>query len=357
MPPLRRALDAREAAGMTGDTEEYSVRSLPGVGPVTGDKLEEAGITTVFELQTRGPEEIKDITGKDREASARLIEAARKVLNDRGKAVGMFASGTEMGKRRAAVERISTGSKALDDMFRGSLPEGMGGIETGALTELYGEYGSGKTQFCLKLAVMAQLPVEKGGLDSDVVFIDCEEIYRYVMDRVEAMAESVGLDPATVNERITVATPNNSDMQVAALTRVEELVRNGVRLVIVDGSMTHFRADYGIKGREGLPPRARAITKFFNRLKRIAALHNAAVVVTNQVTINPEGFGDPVQPFGGSLLAHTSTYRVYFNKVSEKSSKSRVSMRDSPRHDKTDFEVFLTYTGPADAPPAAKKKK
>jgi len=340
---------------VTDDNDEYGVRAVTGIGPVTADRLEEAGIYTAYELQTRGPVEIKDITGMDTDYAARAIANARAMLNDAGKAASMFASGADMRGRANAVERISTGSKNLDDMFRGALPEGNGGVETGAITEVYGEYGSGKTQMALKLAIMAQLPKESGGLDTDVVFMDCEEVYRYVLGRIDRMAESVGLSPADAHARITVVTPNNSDMQIAALNGVEELVRKGVRLVVVDGSMTHFRADYGIKAREGYPPRARAITRFVNRLKRIAATHNAAVLITNQVTSNPDTFGDATRPYGGNILAHTSTYRVYFNKVSEQSSKSRVSMRDSPRHDKKDFEVWLTDTGPSDAPPSKRK--
>lgn len=336
--------------------EEFSVKNVKGVGPVLAQRLEAAGISTMYELQTRGAPEIQQITQADKDYAARIIENARAMLHDAGRVASMFASGTEMVERSEGVERISTGSKNLDDMFRGSLPEGKGGVETGALTEVYGEFGSGKTQFCLKMAVMGQLPKERGGLDTDVIFMDCEEIYRYVTERINAMAKSVGLDAKSVHDRMTVVTPPNSDAQISTLDKIEEMVREGVRLVIVDGSMSHFRADYGIKGREGFPARASAITKFINRLKHIAALHNAAVVISNQVRPNPDAFGDDIQPYGGSILAHTSTYRVYFNKVSSRTSKSRVSMQDSPRHDKRDFEVWLTHTGPADAPPGRGKK-
>uniref|UniRef100_A0A804QPE5 RecA family profile 1 domain-containing protein n=1 Tax=Zea mays TaxID=4577 RepID=A0A804QPE5_MAIZE len=49
-----------------------------------------------------------------------------------------------------------------------------GGIPTGKLTEVVGPSGIGKTQFCLKLALLAALPEYYGGLDGRVVYIDTE---------------------------------------------------------------------------------------------------------------------------------------------------------------------------------------
>jgi len=40
-------------------------------------------------------------------------------------------------------------------------------------------------------------------------------------------------------------------------------------------------------------------------------------------------FGDPTRPIGGNVVAHTSTYRIYF----KKSGKKRIArMVDSPHH-------------------------
>lgn len=341
-PPVR---------GVPVGDDELSVRNIRGVGPVFGDKLVDAGIATAYELQTRGAAEIREITGCDHAYAVRIVEAGREMLRATGAVNSMFATGDEMAQRAASVERMTTGSKNLDEMFRGDLPEGKGGLETGALTEVYGQYGSGKTQFCLRLIALAQLPRERGGLDTGVVFMDCENIYPFVTERVDAMGQAVGLGPGEVRRRLMVATPNNSDQAILALDRVEELMRGGSRVVVVDGAMSHFRSDYGVFGREGYPKRAKPMTAFFNRLKRMAAIHNAVVVISNQVRFRPDGFGDPVEPVGGSILAHTSTYRVYFKKVSESSSKTKVSVRDSPRHSKKDFQVWLSYAGLVDKAP------
>ncbi|KAG6518144.1 hypothetical protein ZIOFF_021546 [Zingiber officinale] len=49
-----------------------------------------------------------------------------------------------------------------------------GGIPFGALTELVGPSGIGKTQFCLKLALLAALPSSYGGLNGRVIYMDTE---------------------------------------------------------------------------------------------------------------------------------------------------------------------------------------
>ncbi|KAK9276404.1 hypothetical protein L1049_005937 [Liquidambar formosana] len=49
-----------------------------------------------------------------------------------------------------------------------------GGISFGVLTELVGPAGIGKTQFCLKLSLLASLPTSYGGLDGRVIYMDVE---------------------------------------------------------------------------------------------------------------------------------------------------------------------------------------
>ena len=71
----------------------------------------------------------------------------------------------EVMERRKDVGRITTGSKGFDELIGG-------GIETQSLTEVFGEFGSGKSQISHELAVTVQLPVEQGGLDGECVFID-----------------------------------------------------------------------------------------------------------------------------------------------------------------------------------------
>jgi RecA/RadA recombinase len=43
------------------------------------------------------------------------------------------------------------------------------------MTEVAGEYGSGKTQLCYTLCITANLPFNKGGLNGNVMFIDTDQ--------------------------------------------------------------------------------------------------------------------------------------------------------------------------------------
>ena len=46
-----------------------------------------------------------------------------------------------------------------------------GGIETGSVTELFGEFRTGKSQLCHTLAVTCQLPIDNGGAEGKCLYI------------------------------------------------------------------------------------------------------------------------------------------------------------------------------------------
>jgi Rad51 protein len=49
-----------------------------------------------------------------------------------------------------------------------------GGVETGSITEIFGEFRTGKTQLCHTLAVTCQLPLDNGGGEGKAMYIDTE---------------------------------------------------------------------------------------------------------------------------------------------------------------------------------------
>lgn len=61
-----------------------------------------------------------------------------------------FTTATEFHQKRSEIIQLTTGSKELDRLLGG-------GIETGSITEIFGEFRTGKTQICHTLAVTCQV--------------------------------------------------------------------------------------------------------------------------------------------------------------------------------------------------------
>ncbi len=216
-----------------------------------------------------------------------------------------FIRADELLKMRQNVLRLTTGSKAMDELLGG-------GLETQTITEFYGEYGSGKSQLCHQLCVNVQLPPERGGLGGGALYVDTENTFR--TERIVQMAQHLELAPEEVAKNIIYAEAYTSDHQMFLLENADEIIKeNGIRLIIVDSLTSHFRSEY--LGREMLAERQQKLNKHMHRMIRLARAFNAAAVVTNQVMAKPDVFfGDAVRPIGGHIVAHTSHTRVFLRK-------------------------------------------
>jgi DNA repair protein RadA len=322
-------------------SEDLSLDAIEGIGPVTKQKLESAGIYTVLDLAVRGPSELADAIGVDLKRAVEFSNSARLRLMELGILQREFISASEIYKKRLNIERITTGTKNLDELLAG-------GIETQAITEFYGEFGSGKTQLCHTLCVMVQLPKDKGGLSAGAIYVDTENTFR--PERIVGIAEARGVDANSVLERITVAKAYNSAHQEIIVSELGSILgRGGIKLVIIDSAVAHFRAEF--LGRGTLADRQQRLNRFMHMLLRTAEAHNVAVVVTNQVQAAPDVFfGDPARPTGGHVVAHTSTYRIYLKKAG----KNRIArMIDSPYHPERETVFVLDEKGvddPVDEP-------
>ncbi|MBW2992420.1 DNA repair and recombination protein RadA [Candidatus Woesearchaeota archaeon] len=284
---------------MTKEQKKKSqdIKDLPGVGAATAEKLEQVGYTNLMSIAVASPGEMVDATGMNEASAKKIIAAARNNL-DMG-----FESGTDLLKKREGVERIETGSKAFDDLLGG-------GFESGAITECFGEFGSGKTQMGHILAVNM---FKKFGEDAVAVFIDTENTFR--PERIVQLAKAAGLEPEKVLKNIKVARAYNSDHQMLLAEKVDELVKNGlnIKLIVVDSLTAHFRAEF--IGRGTLADRQQKLNKHMHILLKVADKNNACVYVTNQVMAKPDMFfGDPTQAIGGHVVAHASTFRIYLRK-------------------------------------------
>jgi DNA repair protein RadA len=313
--------------------KEPTLTDLPGVGPAVAAKLESGGIYDLMSLAVMSPAALGDVAGVSAAVARKAIQAARDLL-DLG-----FQDGTEYAKKRANCHYITTGSKTFDELLGGK------GIESRAITEAFGAYGSGKTQLGLTFAVNTQLPVEKGGASGKVVFIDTEGTFRPV--RIKQIAEGMGANPEKVLKNILVARAFNSDHQMLLLEKVGEMIKDGepIKLLIVDSLTAHFRAEYS--GRGQLADRQQKLNRYMHDLMKLAETHNLAVYVTNQVMSNPaQMFGDPTTAIGGNIVGHASTYRIYLRRGKQGSRVAKLI--DSPNLPDNEAIFFVTEGGVVD---------
>jgi|TARA_B100001964_G_scaffold189680_1_gene211472 DNA repair protein RadA len=306
--------------------KEKTLNDLPGVGPATIEKLEAVGYNDLMSVGVATPGEIIDATGMTEAAAKKIIASARASL-DMG-----FESGEEVLKKRDQVVKLSTGSKNFDSLMDG-------GFESAAITECFGEYGSGKTQVGHILAVncLKQYP------NSAVVYIDTENTFR--PERIEQLCKGLDLDASEALKNIKVARAYNTDHQMLLAEKVDDLIKKqglDVKLVIMDSLTAHFRAEF--IGRGTLAERQQKINRHMRDLAKLAHMNNLCVYVTNQVMAKPDMFfGDPTTAIGGHIVGHASTFRLYLRKGKKGSRVAKLV--DSPNLPEGEASFYVETSG------------
>lgn len=266
-------------------------------------KLQEAGFYTVESLAFTPKKHLITIKGISEAKAEKLLAEAAKIVP-----MG-FTTATEIHLKRSEIIQLTTGSRELDKLLGG-------GIETGSITETFGEFRTGKTQLCHMLAVTCQLPVSNSGGEGKCMYIDTEGTFR--PERLIAIAERFKLDGAQVLDNIAYARAYNTDHQTQLLVQAASMMSESrYALIIVDSATALYRTDYS--GRGELSARQMHLAKFLRMLLRLADEFGVAVLITNQVVAQVDGGGgtfqaDPKKPIGGNIIAHASTTRLYLRK-------------------------------------------
>ncbi len=322
---------------------DADLEALPGVGPATADKLYDAGFDSFQSLAVAAPSELSNTADVGESTASDIVRAARDEAD-----IGGFETGSTVLERRNEIGKLSWHIDEVDELLGG-------GIETQSITEVYGEFGAGKSQVTHQMAVNVQLPKEVGGLHGSAIFVDSEDTFRPERiddmvrglpdEAIEATLEDRDIegspdDEATLDtliedilEKIHVAKAFNSNHQMLLAEKAKELASEKedseypVRLLCIDSLTAHFRAEY--VGRGNLADRQQKLNKHLHDIDKVGNLYNAAIIVTNQVASNPDSFfGDPTQPIGGNILGHKSTFRIYLRK--SKADKRIVRLVDAP---------------------------
>ncbi|MFH4980743.1 hypothetical protein AB6A40_007452 [Gnathostoma spinigerum] len=267
-------------------------------------KLQGVGICTLKGIMMATKRRLCDVKGLSEAKVDKIKEIAGKLMS------AGFMTGLQVAERRKLVFRISTGSQELDKLLGG-------GIESQAITEVFGEFRTGKTQLSHTLCATCQMPNSSGFKGGKVIYIDTENTFR--PERLRQICDRFNMDADAMLENVLYARAYTSEHQMELLDFVaakfhEEL---GVfKLLIVDSIMALFRVDFS--GRGELADRQQKLAQMMSRLQKISEEYNVAVFITNQMTADPGAAmsfqADPKKPIGGHILAHASTTRIMLKK-------------------------------------------
>ena len=265
--------DGREGMGITQPDKLEVLEGESGISKKDLAAVCAAGFGTVQGLARASRKELLAIKGISEQKVEKLLDAAGK-LTPMG-----FTSATEIGLQRKDMIWVGTGSRELDNLLGG-------GFETGSITELYGEFRTGKTQLCHTLCVTCQLPIDQGGGEGKALYIDTEGSFR--PERLTEIAERFGVAGEDILDNVAYARAYNTDHQAQLLTQAAAMMtENRFALIVVDSVTALFRTEY--TGRGELAERQQKLGKFLRSLQRLADDFGVACVITNQVTACVDG--------------------------------------------------------------------
>lgn len=302
---MHEFMGAAEAVQSTKN-EGLGIDELQAHGILASDinKLKSAGICTMKGAAMVGKRSLYKIKGLSEVKVDKIKECIAKAVDCDFCTAGAFA------EKREQVRKITTGSSDFDMLLGG-------GIQTMAITEVFGEFRTGKTQLAMTLCVTVQLPEELGGCQGKAAFIDTEGTFR--PDRLREIATRFELDPDEVLSNVMVARAYNTEHQNELLDRLAAKFSEEpgkYKIIIVDSIISLFRTDYS--GRGDLGERQQRLNQHLSKLMRMADEFNVAVFISNQMMADPAGgltfVADPKKPIGGHVLAHASTTRIYLKK-------------------------------------------
>jgi DNA repair protein RAD51 len=314
------------------ESEFHPIELLQDEGIQSADikKLVEAGFNSLESVSYVPKKNLVVIKGLSEGKVDKIIKAVYDILQYK------IQPSTIALQERKKLTRITSGSKELDTLLGG-------GFESNSITELFGEFRTGKTQICHTLCVTCQLPKSDGGGEGKAIYIDTEGTFR--PEKLASIAERFGLDPKETIENVYYARAYNSDHQNRLLMQVCALMcEHKFSLLVVDSATALYRTDYS--GRAELSNRQMSLAKFLRNLQKIADEHKIVVVITNQVvaTVDGNSFGgNDKKPIGGHIMAHACQTRLYLKKGLKQNRICKIY--DSPSLPEAEASYSITDRG------------
>ena len=299
--------------------------------------LKKSGFFSLKDLIVLGPFEISSQTGIDIDDSFVIYNQALAALEDVGIIEKRFIPATTLYYKRKNIGKISTGSKNFDYLLGG-------GLETKSITEVCGEYGTGKTQLCHTACVIVQQDYSNGGLRGSALYVDTENTFR--PERIESISRMKNLDSLKILDNIIVAKAYSSSHHELIISEASKIIdSNNIKLMIIDSIISLYRSEF--IGLSALSERQQRLNKLIHTIMRIAETYEIAVLLTNQVQSTPDSMfgGSSFKAAGGNIMAHSSTYRIFLRR----SGRNRIArMVDSPYHPETEIVFTIDDDGISD---------
>ncbi|CAN8000286.1 unnamed protein product, partial [Ixodes hexagonus] len=292
------------------------------------DALEASRLTDVSAILKLTRPELRLATGfTDAEADAVTRIVCQLALTDSSSPAS--SPFTSLHDLDTVQPTLSLGCPILDRFLGGGLP-------ARGVTELSGESGSGKTQFCLQLSLMAQRSLSAGAPTTHVVYICTED--RFPDRRLRQMQRELGAAGKSLSDNVLVSHVGELPMLMTCLENTLPSLRRTKRvgLLVLDSVAALFRSEYGQD--QGIQ-RAADLRKLGTLLDRIWR-SGIAVLCVNQVTdlISSDCAMFPVTggscvPSLGLTWANVVTTRLFLSKTtltyagSRNSTEPEVSVR------------------------------
>jgi DNA repair protein RadB len=214
------------------------------------------------------------------------------------------------------LDRLPSGCQSLDLLLSG-------GFESGIITQLYGEAGTGKSNIVMQLAVQA---VARG---LRVIFIDTEGFSG------ERFKQIAGPGAEEMAAKIMIFEPMSLEQQAIAIREASKIAGRDLGLIILDSATSLYRVLLEADDNRAI---RRTLTVQLSELQEIARRHRIPVVITNQVYMDIEN--NSLRPIGGTGLEHICKAIIFLEKKGEGLRRARLMKhRSSPEGIAADFRL------------------
>ncbi|KAL4223700.1 DNA repair protein rad51c [Mactra antiquata] len=297
------------------DTRE--IVTLP-IAPIHKTRLISAGYKFVGDFTDVDVEQLSRGTGLNHSECEHLLN----FITESKTFVPKSRLGSEIFEKEESDGRIMTFSEKLDEALGG-------GMQRGIVTEICGLPGVGKTQLCMQLACVVQMPEVFGGVEGEAVYIETDgglvlerltdivaatvKHCRHIASRdsdpdIQNIVSSMAVDKMLAG--IHVYSCHDNSQLLGTVELLPEFLKENrkIKVVIIDSVAFHFRHDF-----DDMSLRTRVLTNLAQTLIRISKTFDVAVVVTNQMTTRVHQGADKgshIVPCLGESWGHACTCRV-----------------------------------------------